>query len=241
MNEVYNSGMTCLFCGKEIVISTKNIKKDCFICKSTEFTTEFCEDGHYICKSCTSTESFDLIEKYCLNTIDHDPYAIANMLFKIPEIKMHGQEHHYIVPAVLLASYFNTYPDESRKVEYLKSAKSRAMKMPAGMCGFMGACGAAIGCGIFISLLTSAQPTSDLEWQLSNLLTANALKRIALVGGPRCCKRDTYLAIDEALKFLEFKFAKKIQTAPNNLCEMSHKNNECLREGCMYNTINTSL
>jgi hypothetical protein len=33
---------------------------------------------------------------------------MALNLMKNPQIKMHGPEHHFLVPAVLLAAYYNT-------------------------------------------------------------------------------------------------------------------------------------
>jgi len=234
------TGMTCLFCGKEIQY-TKKTKKNCFICNQSEFSSEFCPEGHFICSHCSSTDSYELIERYCINTLENNPHIIAQTIFKFPEIKMHGQEHHFIVPAVLLTAYFNTYPDIPRKVEYLKAAKSRAQKMPAGMCGYMGTCGAAVGTGIFISLITGSNPTSNVEWQLANLLTANTLKRIALVGGPRCCKRDSFIAIDESVKFLKNKFGKKLNISTKITCEFSYANNECIKEGCIFNKANENL
>jgi len=62
---------------------------------------------------------------------------------------------------------------------------------------------AAVGTGIFISLVTGATPLSRKAWRACNLMTARSLMSIASLGGPRCCKRDSYLAIREATNFLE--------------------------------------
>jgi len=235
-----NTQMTCLFCGND-VNSVKRAKKQCYICNQTEHTTELCSEGHFICKQCSSTDSYDLIERFCLSTNEKDPVKLAKTIFMLPEIKMHGQEHHFIVPAVLLTSYFNTFPDENRKTEYLKAAKSRSQKMPAGKCGYMGTCGAAIGTGIFMSLIACSNPTAGIEWQLANLLTADTLKRIALVGGPRCCKRDSYIAIDESVKFLKQKFNKNLGSTTEICCDFSYSNTDCLEDGCAFNKINKDL
>ncbi|MBQ2687341.1 MAG: hypothetical protein IJF52_01775 [Clostridia bacterium] len=58
--------------------------------------------------------------------------------------------------------------------------------MPGGACGYWGACGAAL---------------ANEEWKLSNLMTAASLSAIGEVGGPRRCKRNSYIAITEAVKF----------------------------------------
>lgn len=59
----------------------------------------------------------------------------------------------------------------------------RAQSIVGGSCGFHGACRAAIGVGIFVSLVTAATPTSGEEWRLCNTATAEALTRIAARGG----------------------------------------------------------
>jgi len=51
----------------------------------------------------------DLIEQYCLHTGQTDPLEIAVTLMKNPALKMHGPEHHLLVPAVLLAAFYNQH------------------------------------------------------------------------------------------------------------------------------------
>jgi len=43
--------------------------------------------------------------------------------------------------------------------------------------------------------MTGANPLSGLEWKMCNLMTAQSLKEIAMHGGPRGCKCDTFLAL----------------------------------------------
>ena len=56
-----------------------------------------------------------------------------------------------------------------------------------------------MGTGIFISLITDATPLSKEDWGLANRMTAASLNTIAEHGGPRCCKRDSFLAIMDAI------------------------------------------
>jgi hypothetical protein len=53
------------------------------------------------------------------------------------------------------------------------------------------------------SMSADPMPLSRNEWMLSNLLTADSLRSIAFAGGPRCCKRNTFLAIVEAVYFVK--------------------------------------
>ena len=52
-------------------------------------------------------------------------------------------------------------------------------------------------------------------------------------GGPRCCKRDSYLAIIEAVKFTSEKL--HIDMKLNSvICTRSHLNNQCRQEKCPF-------
>ena len=148
------------------------------------------------------------------------------------KIKMHGPEHHFLVPAVLIAAWCNKTgdPDKSEKIS---AAKKRAEKVPGGSCGTHGNCGAGVGTGIFISLITRSTPLAKEEWGLSNLVTGKTLVRIARHGGPRCCKRDVYLALDEAIIFLKENFS--VALAPSRIhCGFSENNKECLKDSCPF-------
>lgn len=103
-----------------------------------------------------------------------------------------------------------------------------------GFCGFPGDCGAAVGTGIFVSLVTGATPRSREEWKLSNLVTAKSLEIIALHGGPRCCKRNAFLAIRSAADFVNEHLGVVIPIATPITCEFSPQNEECLTRDCPF-------
>jgi hypothetical protein len=151
-------------------------------------------------------------------------------------IKMHGPEHHFLVPAVLLAAYYNRAGNLQEKKIKIVKARERAEKILGGFCGTHGNCGAAVGTGIFASLITNATPLSKKEWKESNMVTAKSLSIIAEYGGPRCCKRNTFLAINtvtEHFNIADFYGDKNIK------CEFSNFNKECLKGNCPFfkNTI----
>lgn len=67
---------------------------------------------------------------------------------------MHGPEHHFLVPAVLLAAYHNVLGSpREKKAEALKLAKARGMVIPGGWCGICGCCGGAVGTGVFFAII----------------------------------------------------------------------------------------
>jgi len=91
-----------------------------------------------------------------------------------------------------------------------------------------------VGTGIFVSVMTEATPLSGLEWKLCNLMTAESLKEIGMHGGPRCCKRDTFLALNSAGKFLKENFELSIPMNQNIQCDFYRMNNECLQLECPF-------
>lgn len=225
----------CLACGRELIYSDEYLPAHCHYCGEETGTNTRCTQGHYVCDACHSGSALDLIERYCVNTGSTDPISMAVILMKSPAVKMHGPEHHFLVPAVLLAAYYNFKGlSASDKAEKIRLARKRAEDVKGGFCGFLGTCGAAIGTGMFISLITGATPLSQSEWRLSNLMTSESLKCIAEHGGPRCCKRDTFLAIHSAIDFLKRELKAELPFDRRVDCSFSAINKECLKENCPF-------
>jgi len=193
----------CLICGSDLQYAQYQKGLVCSVCKKNFLSNVQCKNGHFVCDDCHQTEAYDYIENYCKNSLETDPAKLINALLQNPKIKMHGPEHHFLVPAVLLTCYYNYIGKSNLTAEKLTLAKNRAMNILGGFCGFYGSCGAGIGTGIFMSIIQNSTPLSTNEWKLSNLITSCSLETIAKHGGPRCCKRDSFLAIEVAVKFLK--------------------------------------
>jgi hypothetical protein len=65
-------------------------------------------------------------------------------------------------------------------------------------------------------------------------MTAKSLLTIANHGGPRCCKRNSFLAINEAVRFLTENFAVTIKINNDIRCEFTDMNKECLHKKCPF-------
>jgi len=113
----------------------------------------------------------------------------------------------------------------------------RGRQVPGGACGFWGACGAGISSGIFVSLISGASPLATEAWGLSNLMTAKSLEAIGKIGGPRCCKRDSYLAILSAVAFVREHFGVEMETH-DIVCTRCADNNQCIGNRCPFNPAN---
>jgi len=231
-NMEYKSG--CLICGGNLIYSDAEMKQICSICGHAFNTNGYCVNSHFVCDRCHSSSAIEYIEKYCISTKMTDPIELAQTLMQSPTIKMHGPEHHFLVPAVLLTSYYNYQKDYEKKKAKLNIAKGRAEKILGGFCGSHGNCGAGVGTGISVSIITSSTPLSRDGWRLSNLMTAKSLFSIANRGGPRCCKRDSFLAIIEAVEFTKEHFRTPLPIKERIVCSFSHLNGECLHEDCKF-------
>ena len=224
----------CLICGKPLVYFEEAKRLLCHICGIEHSTNAACEDGHFICDACHAEHGLDYVTQYVSETQSKNPVFIATEIMENPYINMHGPEHHYLVAAALLAAYKNA-GGQFDFDKALKNAKQRAEKVPGGVCGIWGSCGAGISTGIFISVLTGATPLSQIEWSLANQITSRSLLAISENGGPRCCKRNTYLAIIQAVEFAEEHFNIAMELPERILCRFSHRNKQCKNEKCLYN------
>jgi hypothetical protein len=65
-------------------------------------------------------------------------------------------------------------------------------------------------------------------------MTARALHSIAMHGGPRCCKRNTFLAIGAASLFVKEILDVEISIPEKILCSYHDLNRECLKKECPY-------
>ena len=64
-------------------------------------------------------------------------------------------------------------------------------------------------------------------------MTAKALDSIGKAGGPRCCKRDSYLAIIEAVRFTKEKLGVSMELG-DIVCSRFSQNNQCIQEKCPF-------
>jgi hypothetical protein len=225
----------CVVCGTELVYGGVERDIPCFYCGAQSHTSVACAAGHYVCDACHSGSANDLIQRYCTASDSLLPFDMAITLMKDRRLKMHGPEHHFLVPAVLLAAYCNASGrSRDEKAAMIVKARARAEPVVGGSCGFNGACGAGVGTGIFVSLVTGATPLSRKEWRLANLMTSESLRVIADLGGPRCCKRDTFLALQTAVAFMAREMDLAMPAEDPVRCDFSAMNRECLKEGCPY-------
>ncbi len=225
----------CLVCGQPLTYPPAQEARSCAICGAKVAANAWCTAGHFVCDGCHGASAMDLVAATCLASTTRDPVQLAQQLMHSPLFHMHGPEHHFLVPAVLVAAYCSAreLPISERKA-LLAEARRRAEVVKGGFCGLWGACGAGVGTGIFVSLVTGSTPLATKPWKLANAMTSAALGRIASHGGPRCCKRCSFLAITEAAAFIGDHLGTKLDLPRELLCQFHAKNRECTREACPF-------
>ena len=167
-----------------------------------------------------------------MNESSKNPIEIVEKLMKQPFCHMHGPEHHIMVGAALLTAFKNAGGQidlETSLIEMINRGKS----VPGGACGFWGACGAGISTGMFVSIISSSTPLTSKPLGLSNLMTSKALNAIGTIGGPRCCKRNSFLAILVAIDFVKENFGIELEIT-NVVCGFSSENNQCIKTACPF-------
>lgn len=67
-------------------------------------------------------------------------------------------------------------------------------------------------------------------------MTAHVLSSIGEIGGPRCCKRNSFTAIIKASEFLFDETGKKLFDFENAkpVCTYKSKNKECIKMDCPF-------
>jgi hypothetical protein len=228
------SATGCLVCGGGIVYAQAASPATCAFCGVTSGSNARCGDGHYVCDGCHASPARDVIERYCARSVLTDPVEIAVSLMRHPAVKMHGPEHHFLVPAAMIAAWANaTGLPAGDRAALVAEARKRSEPLLGGFCGLQGACGAGIGAGIFVALATGSTPLDGRPRGLANAMTSRALDAVSRTGGARCCKRDSLLSILAAARFAREELGVALP-ARGRACEHRERNAECLDRDCPF-------
>ena len=221
----------CVICKAPLEYLKQDALMECVICHKKENSKTRCVNGHYVCNEC-HMKGMDSIIGVCMHSDTKNPVELLEQLMSMPFCHMHGPEHHVIVGASLLTAYKNAGGDVDLETALIEMV-SRGKSVPGGACGFWGACGAGISTGMFISIVTKATPLAKEAWGLANQMTSKALGRIGEIGGPRCCKRDSYLAMIAAVEFVKENLGVEMELGEIK-CSRSANNNQCIQGRCPF-------
>lgn len=221
----------CIVCGKDLIYAEQAISRPCSICGQIFETRVYCEDGHFVCDVCHSASKSD-VKWFLRHTFEKDPIKILLHVFEMEKVHMHGPEHHSIVPGVLVTAYRNN----GGEIDYEKAlelAFERGSQVPGGYCGYWGACGAAVGVGIYACIVLDGSPLKKETWNYPQQVTARCLDAMTAIGGPRCCKRVSRLAIEVAVEWTkEYLGVTMPMSYPK--CTFFKRNRECIHNDCPF-------
>lgn len=153
-------------------------------------------------------------------------------LSSFPYFGMMGVFHHVLVASALLTAYKNCGNNINLK-DSLIEIQERAKNVPPMACMKLGCCGAAVSAGIFISVAKGVSLEDSEYFGIANGMTANVLNKIEKIGGPRCCKRHSYLSLLSAVEYSK-KYLDTHMESSEIICMRSQENNLCIKERCPF-------
>lgn len=149
-----------------------------------------------------------------------------------------GPIHHFIVGAVLLTCYRNALGGADRDAWLhadLEELRQRSAIVPGAACAYWGVCGAAASAGMAHAIIRGNEPLKKEGWSDGQSMVADILDEIAKTGAPRCCKRDSRIAVTSAAKAFNDLLGCSMQTSSTlPLCKTMSKNTVCLGSACPY-------
>ncbi len=220
----------CMCCGGELHYFSEPKEMACHYCGQKYPADGCCPKEHFVCNCCHQQNGLEVIKAICTSTREKDLIALLQIIRSHPSIPMHGPEHHAMIPGILLACYRNCGGAISSKE--ILTAISRGTDVPGGVCGFWGACGAALGIGIGVATIFSATPLTAGPRKLAQEFSGRILMALAARKGGRCCQRETYIALTETARLSSELLPVLLQAAAELHCEQYLHNKECIRKQC---------
>ena len=181
-------------------------------------------------------QKIQAIQAACLKEKGKNPILIAEHIMEEPFMSIHGPEHHILDGSAFLTALYNAGGNFPLK-EALEEMARRGLSMPGATCGQWGICGAAASVGAALAIFHKTGPLSSNSFYKDNMrLTSSILKAMSEIGGPRCCKRNAYIALSHASRFVREEYGLPVETAPFS-CRFYPNNAECIKSRCPFHPL----
>lgn len=181
----------------------------------------------------TMQERAQLIIEDCVKIASANPVKIFWEIANKDYVRIHGPEHHVLDGACILTAFCHAGGKIELK-EALEKLINEGLRMPGATCGLWGVCGAVTSIGAALAIIDGTGPLSaDGTWGKHMEFTSAALARMAEVNGPRCCKRDGFIALTKAVEFINANYDVTLETSEIK-CGYFPKNAQCIGERCPY-------
>lgn len=158
--------------------------------------------------------------------------ALNDLLGRHDGTPVHGVWHHALVGELLLVCLRNAgYPVSE---QLLDEVIDRGRQTPGGSCGFLGTCGALASAASAYAILLGSTPVAGEARERLLRFQAAMQTRLAELGGSRCCKKSSYLALEMAQEaFAEIGFELPAETLAGR-CPFFAENDTCDGPDCPY-------
>ena len=176
----------------------------------------------------------ELIIGDCVKSSGTNPHEIFNTIARKDFVNIHGPEHHVLDGACILTAFYNAGGNIDLYAA-LQKLMNEGLRMPGAACGLWGVCGAVTSIGAALAIIDDTGPLSTEDWESHMEYTSSALARLAQIGGPRCCKRDAFLSMEQAVEYINKRYGIVLDMQPVR-CNFSTHNAQCIGKRCPYNT-----
>jgi len=181
----------------------------------------------------TVEEKYGLIKEDVLKSKENNPLKLILLIMTKDYISINGPEHHFLDGACFLAAYKNS-GGKIDLVSALEELEKRSIKIPGAICGYWGICGAVASLGASLSIINKVSPLSSFSYYKDDMeYTSSVLSIMSHIGGPRCCKRNAFISLINACKFVNNKYGVNIEYTDVK-CGFYSKNKECIKEVCPF-------
>jgi len=201
----------CMTCGAPLKYSNEDREVHCQFCGERFVSSVVCEEAHFVCDACHRASALELIEQVCLSTDETEMVSLLR-------------------PGIILATYRNLGGEIAD--EKIRSGIRRGAEVPGGACGYMGACGAAVGVGIAFGIVLDSTPLAPEGRRIVLATTSEVLAEMAKLEAARCCQRECFIALEKAAELSARSLPVTLRTGPPFDCEQIDLNDECIGPDC---------
>lgn len=182
--------------------------------------------------------SLDWVKSACFAWLEEgagaDAGELLERLMADENCPAFGPAHHALVGAALLACSWRSV-GKGELGDALDELFDRASCVPGAACAKWGVCGAAASCGMAFAVLSGNAPLKKVGWGEGQCMVAQILAAIADAGAPRCCKRDSRIAVRVASSWFNDQLhAGLVESEPVLGCAVCKQNSACLGSGCPF-------
>lgn len=182
----------------------------------------------------TLSEKYESILASLRPLTSTDPIELAKAAMGNGTVSLHGPEHHFLDGAAFLTALKNAGMPMDYEAN-LHALAERSLKMPGAMCGYWGVCGSVASIGAVLSILDQTGPlSSDEAYQSHMEFTSSLLLGMSRIGGPRCCKRNAFLALLYGAEYAKKHYGITLDVSHPVVCEFSPINKDCLGPSCPF-------